>query len=527
MGIPPLSVIDQTALPRCKGVFRAARTWLDHPFRNHDDLCYRANEIRTQWKWENIWILDIGFGQVVFPLLLVCLTAPHAWTVFAAAKLSALAAAALFGMEWGIGNVLSGIGYTTAGRGTGIDYHPGAGDCGGFPDPACSLVPGATGEFRCRGPVSRDNGNAGWPHRLFTRGNLRQARQSQKEITGGADLEAFGKGKLRTGVVICVASGILSSMLNLAFTFGDNIRTTALRMGMDSHAAIYTLWLPIFLFGFLPILAYCIYLFARNRSGRVFALPGTGPNWFFGMLMGLLFVTGLSLYGIGSLRLGNPGACSGISCLHFCDGPFRKCGGRPDGRVARLASHSVHLRAKRHSALDRRHRHHCSRQPSRELKAGPHDGWGEDSMNPLEKVGIGRTNLRVTRLGFGTVPLGGLCKDVSEEEADSTVRQGLACGINYFDTAPIYGCGKAEIRLGLELAKCNRDSIVIATKVGYTLVPEDGGRDTKVFHRFDNVPPVRPIFDYSYDGIMKTFEGQPQALEPLAHRHPEYSRSGS
>jgi D-threo-aldose 1-dehydrogenase len=62
------------------------------------------------------------------------------------------------------------------------------------------------------------------------------------------------------------------------------------------------------------------------------------------------------------------------------------------------------------------------------------------------------------------------------------------------------------------LAKCNRDSIVVATKVGYSLVPEDGGRDTKVFHRFDNVPPVRPIFDYSYDGIMKTFEGSLKRL---------------
>jgi D-threo-aldose 1-dehydrogenase len=52
----------------------------------------------------------------------------------------------------------------------------------------------------------------------------------------------------------------------------------------------------------------------------------------------------------------------------------------------------------------------------------------------------------------------------------------------------------------------------VATKVGYTLVPDNGDRDEKVFHRFDNVPPVRPVFDYSYDGIMKTFEGSLQRL---------------
>jgi D-threo-aldose 1-dehydrogenase len=133
-------------------------------------------------------------------------------------------------------------------------------------------------------------------------------------------------------------------------------------------------------------------------------------------------------------------------------------------------------------------------------------------MDPIAKAGIGRTDLKVTRLGFGGVPLGGLYKDVSENEAEATVRRALDLGINYFDTAPIYGFGKSEIRLGRELAKCTRDSIVVATKVGYTLVADDGKPDEKVFHRFDNVPPLHPIFDYSYDGIMRTFAGSLERL---------------
>ena len=71
-------------------------------------------------------------------------------------------------------------------------------------------------------------------------------------------------------------------------------------------------------------------------------------------------------------------------------------------------------------------------------------------MNPIEKVLLGQTDLSVTRLGFGGVPLGGLYKDVSEEEAGATVRRALELGIRYFDTAPIYGFGKSEIRLGRE-----------------------------------------------------------------------------
>lgn len=133
-------------------------------------------------------------------------------------------------------------------------------------------------------------------------------------------------------------------------------------------------------------------------------------------------------------------------------------------------------------------------------------------MDALEECGIGRTDVKVTRLGFGCVPIGGLYEDLSEETAEATVRHALELGINYFDTAPIYGFGKAESRLGRALAHCKRDAFVLATKVGYKLVAETGKDDERVFHRFANVPAVRPIFDYSYDGIMQTFEGSLQRL---------------
>ncbi len=264
------------------------------------------------WKWENIWVLYIGFGQVVFPLILVSLTAPKAWAVLAAAKPWAVAAAALFGLGWGIGNVLSGIGYTMLGVGLGLTIILGLAASLGSLVPLAVLYPERLASFTAFalyvGVLIMLVGLIACYHA----GNLRQARQPQNEITGGADLEAFGKGNLRTGVLVCIASGILSSMLNLAFMFGEDIRTTALRFGMSSTAAVNTLWLPIFLFGFAPTLLYCVYLFFRNGSWRAFAQPATGLNWFIGMLMGLLFVTGLVLYGIGSLRLGMMGPVLGF-----------------------------------------------------------------------------------------------------------------------------------------------------------------------------------------------------------------------
>lgn len=127
-------------------------------------------------------------------------------------------------------------------------------------------------------------------------------------------------------------------------------------------------------------------------------------------------------------------------------------------------------------------------------------------MNPLAKVQLGRTKLQVTRLGLGGAPLGGLYKDLSEEAATATVRRALELGINFFDTAPLYGCGKSEQRLGRGLAGVPRGSIVVATKVGYALFPQDAVRDENVFFPFDNPPPLRPTFDFSYDAVMRSFE---------------------
>ena len=94
-----------------------------------------------RWRWENIWLLYIGFGQVVFPLILVALTAPHAWTVYVSARPTAFTAAALFGFGWGIANVLSGIGYTMLGVGLGLTIILGLAASAGSLIPLAVLYP--------------------------------------------------------------------------------------------------------------------------------------------------------------------------------------------------------------------------------------------------------------------------------------------------------------------------------------------------------------------------------------------------
>jgi D-threo-aldose 1-dehydrogenase len=141
-------------------------------------------------------------------------------------------------------------------------------------------------------------------------------------------------------------------------------------------------------------------------------------------------------------------------------------------------------------------------------------------VDPYQPVPLGRTRLEVTRLGFGTAPLGGLYAPVTEPQAAAVLDRAWSLGIRYFDVAPIYGYGLAELWLGRMLAGRERAGFAISTKVGKLLYPldevlahPDWDRDWQRSPAGDvddwlwrGVPDVRPVFDYSYDGVMRSVE---------------------
>jgi D-threo-aldose 1-dehydrogenase len=107
------------------------------------------------------------------------------------------------------------------------------------------------------------------------------------------------------------------------------------------------------------------------------------------------------------------------------------------------------------------------------------------------------------------VPLGNLYRQMDERIAAATVAQAIAGGIRYFDTAPLYGLGLSERRLGLYLRPVPRDEVVLSTKIGRTLVPA-AQRDAGSI--FVDPPPFTDVFDFSYDGVMRQFEDSVQRL---------------
>ena len=108
------------------------------------------------------------------------------------------------------------------------------------------------------------------------------------------------------------------------------------------------------------------------------------------------------------------------------------------------------------------------------------------------------------RTGLGTAPLGGLFEAVSDETAEATFELAWERGIRFFDTAPLYGLGLSEQRLGRFLAGKPRGDFVLATKVGRLLRP-DAPPDPDQAH-WAGTPAVNPAFDFSYDGVLRSVD---------------------
>ena len=112
--------------------------------------------------------------------------------------------------------------------------------------------------------------------------------------------------------------------------------------------------------------------------------------------------------------------------------------------------------------------------------------------------------LDVTSIGLGSAPLGGLFTPVSDADAEATIARAWSAGIRFFDTAPLYGFGLAERRLGVFLRQQPRDSYVISTKVGRLLRAPDA--DATEDEHYKGTPRERPVFDFSHDGVMRSVE---------------------
>ena len=116
---------------------------------------------------------------------------------------------------------------------------------------------------------------------------------------------------------------------------------------------------------------------------------------------------------------------------------------------------------------------------------------------------LGRSSVEITRLGFGGAPLGNLFSVVTERSAEQALDAAWLAGWRYFDTAPLYGHGLGERRVGSYLKTKPRDAYCLSTKIGRLLIEQDAKVDGGAYV---DVPNAAPVYDYSRDGALRSVE---------------------
>jgi L-rhamnose-H+ transport protein len=250
------------------------------------------------WQWENSWLLFALSGLIIFPWIINFASVPHVVDVYSLASPVTLIKVVLFGVLWGAGATLFGLGISRVGMALGFALILGiTASCG-------SLIPMAIlhpEELVLKRGIALLIGTV---IMLLGLGFLALAGRTREH-----DLGAGGspRSSFMVGLVICIFSGIFSSMINFSFVFGDEVRVHALHAGASSAMAANPIWALTVSGGFISNCVYCVYLLNKNRTWKVFGKGNRTANWLLGFSMGLLWFGGLVFYGMGAASMGSLG----------------------------------------------------------------------------------------------------------------------------------------------------------------------------------------------------------------------------
>ena len=255
------------------------------------------------WRWENSWFLYSVTGLLVIPWVVAYATVPHLDEVFRSSSTTALLEVVLFGLGWGVGSVLFGLGVNRLGLAVGY------GIILGLIAPIGTFLPlfvlhrerlwTAQGEALMLGTVVVIVGIT-----FLAVAGRRRERES-------TTLAPMVKSGFLAGLIICIFAGIFSPMLNFSFVFGQELQTRALSAGAAANMATNAIWSLTLAAGFLVNAGYSVWLLQKNHTWHLFAKVGGAGYWINGTLMGLICFGSFLVYGMGATALGPLGGIVG------------------------------------------------------------------------------------------------------------------------------------------------------------------------------------------------------------------------
>lgn len=254
------------------------------------------------WAWENSWLIFATTAYLICPWLFVLLTVPEAASTYAAVGSGRIAAVMVMGLLWGFGALTFGLGVDVVGLSIGFAVIIGVASCSGTLVPLLisSVRPSPTGMAITLISLA-----------VMLAGVAFCSLAGRWKESGAGNQS----GKYRLGILICIASGLLSSAGNLGFVLGQPIIEEAKQRGADPNFASNVVWALLTISLFLCNFIYAGYRLLKNGTLERFRLHRPLLNLACGVAMGTLWMLGFALYGAGTSRLGALGPSFGWAAM--------------------------------------------------------------------------------------------------------------------------------------------------------------------------------------------------------------------
>jgi L-rhamnose-H+ transport protein len=262
-----------------------------------------------RWNYEHIWLSFSLAGMVVLPWMLTAATVPHTAEVYSLTPTPALLRIVGFGLCWGIGSALAGLGMNLLGIGLGMAIILGLSASLGSLIPLLILRPQQLYTHQGRTYL------AGTVIMLLGIAVCARAGMLRDGTHKFGESESGPRRSFLVGFVVCCLSGLFSSALNFSYAFGSQAVDRARTLGASHLWSTGVVTALAVSGGFIVNLAYCGYLLRKNGTAGRFIGDGAGIGWFCGTLMGFLWFGGQSLYAVGITRMGELGVVIGWPLL--------------------------------------------------------------------------------------------------------------------------------------------------------------------------------------------------------------------
>lgn len=260
-------------------------------------------KLSRAWAWENTWLVYASIALVAIPISIAALAVPNLQQVYSSVGLIGYAAPVLFGFCWGIAQLTFGLAIAAVGMAM-----------------AFAIVIGLSAALGSFIPliVFHPQDLAGRPGMvllvsvlLLAIGLVLYAQAGQRREQESGNPERSGKA-FRKGLLLCIFTGCFGSMLNLGFAFSGQITAAATARGATAARATFAVWAVVLAVGYLPSLAYTVYLLRMNRTTPCF---GKSParETLLAALAAVLWLFGMLGYGIGATRMGAYGTSIGFA----------------------------------------------------------------------------------------------------------------------------------------------------------------------------------------------------------------------